>query len=95
MARASDSRRYTTMRLAFRGACLDSGTPCWICGQAIDYTAPPNDETSFELDHAFPVSTHPELKEDAGNFRASHCRCNRARGNRPPRFAPNAVTREW
>lgn len=31
---------------------------------------------AFELDHAYPRSTHPELAEDPSNFRPSHRACN-------------------
>lgn len=55
--------------------------PCWLCGQRIDYRAPARHPDSFEPDHVYPVSTHPHLAEDPGNLRASHMRCNRARGN--------------
>lgn len=55
--------------------------PCWLCGQRIDYSARPFTDDAFEADHVFPVSTHPHLALDPGNLRASHMRCNRARGN--------------
>lgn len=55
--------------------------PCWLCGQPIDYGAPAYHPDGFEADHVYPVSTHPHLAGDPGNIRASHMRCNRARGN--------------
>ena len=57
--------------------------PCWICGQAIDYTLPHTDEMAFTVEHIMPRSTHPELENDPGNTVASHARCNKRRGNKP------------
>lgn len=54
---------------------------CHICGQPIDYTVRPSSEPgSWEPDHVLPVAEHPELELDLNNIRASHMRCNRARG---------------
>ena len=30
--------------------------PCWLCGQPINYTAPPRTRWSFTVDHAQPIS---------------------------------------
>lgn len=83
MARSS-SRRFKNDRTKFRTDCELDQLSCWLCGQAIDYEAPHDDyanDDRFELDHYYPVSTHPELQEDPANFRPSHAGCNRARGN--------------
>ena len=61
--------------------------PCWICGQAIDYSLPYDDEMAFSLEHIMPRSTHPDLENDPGNCVASHSRCNKARGNKA--YAPS------
>lgn len=63
---------------------MQRGDACWICGQPIDYEAAPDDYSNddrFELDHYYPVSTHPHLQEDPANFRPAHAGCNRTRGN--------------
>ena len=55
---------------------------CHICGQPIDYTIPPSSAPdAWEPDHTLPVSTHPEAELDLNNIKASHRRCNRARGD--------------
>lgn len=54
---------------------------CWICGQPIDYYAEPGTPDAYEPDHVKPVSRFPELEFSLDNLRASHCSCNRARGD--------------
>lgn len=82
MARVS-SRAFKADRTAYRAACAEATLACWICSQAIDYDAPfdaySNDDR-FELDHYYPVATHPDLQADPANYRPSHAGCNRARG---------------
>jgi hypothetical protein len=77
-------RRYDQERYKFLGLCEAHKTPCWLCGGSkgpIDYKAPAQTPLAFELDHAQPVSTHPELAFEQSNFRASHSVCNRMRGD--------------
>ena len=74
--------------------CEAMDARCWLCGAPIDYLLRDADD-AFELDHYYPVSTHPQLCEDPGNFRPSHRSCNRARGNRPPRASLGTTSREW
>ena len=55
---------------------------CHICGQPIDYSLRPSSaDISWEPDHVIPVSKAPDLELDLSNIKASHRRCNRARGN--------------
>lgn len=68
----------------FKGVARQNNTPCWLCNGKygpIDWNAPPQTPKAFELDHAQPLSTHPELAYEPTNFRASHSLCNRKRGN--------------
>ena len=90
MTGSLDTRRYRQLRARFLAECQASAVPCWLCAQPIDYTIP-----WFELDHLYPRSTHPELSEDYGNFRASHRSCNRERGNKMPRGGLGVPTRRW
>lgn len=55
---------------------------CWLCGQPIDYNAPPRTRWSYSTDHVTPLS-HDGAPLDPGNLRAAHYGCNSARGNRP------------
>ena len=69
---------------------------CWLCGQRIDYDADPGTtESSHELDHYYPVSTHPELQEDPANFRHAHRACNQQRGNKAPRAGLGTLAAAW
>ncbi len=55
---------------------------CWLCRMRIDYEVPASTTPdSHNLDHYFPVSTHPELQDDPDNWRHSHASCNQSRGN--------------
>ncbi len=56
--------------------------PCWLCGQAIDYLAPPRTRWSYSTDHVTPLS-HDGAPLDPTNLRPAHYGCNSARGNRP------------
>lgn len=60
---------------------------CWLCGQPIDYLAPPRTRWSFSLDHADPLSKGGEPL-DPTNHRAAHYGCNSRRGNRPHPLTP-------
>jgi 5-methylcytosine-specific restriction endonuclease McrA len=69
--------------------------PCWLCGQAIDYSLPPDDDMAFSVDHIKPWSTHPELREDFANLAAAHQKCNKQRGNKPPPLGLGLLSRQW
>lgn len=69
--------------------------PCWLCGQAIDYTLPHDDPHAFSVDHIKPWSTHPELREDPANLAAAHASCNKSRGNRTPPPSLGLRSRDW
>ena len=91
-----DGRVWRTLAAEFRRECEAIDATCWLCGQAIDYTA---DATShpdaFNPDHFHPVSSHPELAEDPANLRASHRSCNIARGDGPPMLGLGQTSRAW
>ncbi|ATZ08318.1 HNH endonuclease [Corynebacterium striatum] len=76
----ANTRYQKKLAAEFKARCTKDNTPCHLCGQPIDYTAPPQTPDAFELDHYYPRSTHPELVEDPANFRAAHSNCNRSRG---------------
>ena len=89
------TRRYRRLRQDFKAQCAAHNLPCWLCGQPIDYTAKPGLPDAFNLDHALPRDTHPELAEDPGNFRASHETCNKVRGTRTAVGTVGAQSRVW
>lgn len=98
MARSS-TRAFKASRSEYREACKHAGLPCWLCSQGIDYEAAHDDygnDDRFELDHYFPVSTHPELQHDPANYRPSHAGCNRARSNKTVTSTlAGTLSRDW
>lgn len=89
------TRAYQKLRAWFRAECEASGAVCWLCNLPIDYAAGQYEEDAFELDHFYPVSTHPEMVEDPENARPSHRRCNQVRGNGAPRPGLGATSVDW
>lgn len=93
------SRQFIKDRAAFRAKCAEENAACWICGMShIDYTAAYNDYENgdrFELDHFYPVSTHPELQHDPSNFRPSAHDCNNERSNGAPRPGLGIPSQAW
>ncbi|WP_228407116.1 hypothetical protein [Leucobacter muris] len=93
------TRRFIELRARFRAECAAEQAACWICGQDhIDYEAPFDDwenDDRFELDHFYPVSTHPHLQEDPANFRPSAHGCNNERSNGPPRPGLGILSQAW
>lgn len=98
MGARKHTRSTQRLRQEFRATCAAANEPCWICGTAIDYAAPFNEWRNpdrFQLDHFYPVSTHPHLQEDPTNFRASHAGCNEARGNGTVTAGLGTLSRQW
>ena len=96
------TRRYRMLRANFRAACAafvnpdgSIGAHCWLCGKPIDYALPAGHPQAFNLDHAYPVSTHPELAEDPANFRPSDADCNLRRGDRAPFIELGTPSEDW
>ena len=53
---------------------------CWICGNACDYKANPNDNVYPSIDHILPISKGG--RDEWSNIRLAHRGCNSKRGNR-------------
>lgn len=97
MAR-TNTRRMHKLRDEYKPECAAEDLPCWLCGLPIDYEAPFDDyanDDRFQLDHFYPVSTHPELQEDPTNFRPSHAGCNRDRGNGAPTLGLGILSQQF
>lgn len=82
---------WRKVKARFRAECAQANEPCWLCGQTIDYTINADPEANyeyhpdaFEPDHYYTVESHPQLREDPANLRASHAACNRSRGDTDP-----------
>ena len=78
------SHTYKSASEKFRKACSQQnrgqGAPCWLCGQAIQYSLRFPHPGSFSVDHVIAVNERPELILDVSNWAASHFSCNSARG---------------
>ena len=79
-----NTRAWRKLAATFKTACRRRNAPCWLCGQSIDYDAPPQAPEAFEADHYRPRDTHPHLALDPTNLRPSHSSCNRSRGTAQP-----------
>jgi hypothetical protein len=90
------SRQFEKDKAAFFNQCKAQHAVCWLCGMPIDYSAPKNtSDDSFNLDHLYPVSKHPELQFDPAGFKPSHTSCNRLRGNQDPPAPIGTLSRQW
>ena len=57
------TRQFEKDRVRFFQECASKHLVCWLCGMPIDYAAKQNTtDDSYNLDHMFPVSKHPELQ---------------------------------
>lgn len=75
-------------RRKLRAWLKSMGLPCHICGLPIDYTLPPGDPMSFEVDEIIPVSLGGD-PFDKLNVGPSHRICNQRKGNKI-RFVPGS-----
>lgn len=78
---------------------VEVGARCWLCGEPIDYAAPPLDPYAWEPDHRIPVCRRPDLQYDLANIMPSHSKCNRARGDgrrvKPTQAGLGTPSRRW
>ena len=84
-----------TLKREFRARCQATNAVCWRCRQPINYRAQPQAPDAFEVDHKYPVSTHPDLAYQVHLWRPSHSRCNRSAGANPPPTAARWVRANW
>lgn len=90
------SRQFEKDKAAFFAQCKAQHAVCWLCGMPIDYAATKNTtDDSFNLDHLYPVSKHPELQFDPAGFKPSHTSCNRLRSNQDPPTPIGTLSRQW
>lgn len=83
MSNLNNGHRERRLKSEFKSRCRAANLPCWLCHQAVDYSAPAGSSRSFEADHIKPVSTHPQLAYVMTNLAPSCCGCNRSKGSRP------------
>lgn len=96
---ANPRRANGHRRTRLRRVVAARGEPCAICGQPIDYSLPPGDPMSFELDEIVPVSRGGDPL-DIRNVQPTHRICNERKGNRVdfrplPRQVPPTTTTRW
>ncbi len=95
MASRRGGKRWQTVRQAAFNRDKKAGAVCWICEQPIDYYAEAGTPDAWEPDHVKPVSKFPELEFSLGNIRASHCSCNRSRGDGSGIDRIGVTSRRW
>lgn len=95
MAKRRGGAQWQAVRTSAYRRDLKQNAVCWICGQPIDYQAKPGTPDAWEPDHVKPVSKYPELEFSLSNIRASHCSCNRSRGDGTGADKIGATSREW
>jgi len=84
-----------------RARVLADAQLCHLCGQAIDFDAPPRSRWAASADHVLPVSalrdldprTAQRLASDPSGLRPAHVGCNSRRG--AGRARPKHVSRGW
>lgn len=69
--------------------------PCYLCGQAIDYTVTYPHPEAFTVDHIQSWIGHPELREDPANLAACHARCNAVKGKAATPLSLGFRSEEW
>ncbi|CAN5758396.1 hypothetical protein BH09ACT7_BH09ACT7_18350 [soil metagenome] len=89
------TRIHKGLKAAYRIDCTERQLGCWLCPQSIDYTLKWPHPESFSLDHALPVSTHPQLGDDILNFRPAHLICNQQRGDEEPHIDIGIPSEVW
>ena len=77
---------YVMARRAFIRSSAN-GTPCSLCGRAIDTTLSGNAPWGPTIEHTVPVRHAPELALDTTLWRLAHRRCNNRQGG--------AASRDW
>ena len=82
------SRRWRELR----ARVLREESVCWLCGQPIDFGAPPKSTYSASVDHVVARDKGGDMF-DRANLRAAHYGCNSGRRERDP--MPMRVSRRW
>lgn len=95
MASRRGGRKWQAVRHAAYLRDKKKGAKCWICHQPIDYDADPGTPDAWEPDHVKPVAKFPELEFSLSNIRASHCSCNRSRGDGSGIDRIGSTSRRW
>ncbi len=78
-----------------RDALKQLGLPCYICGEAIDYTLDRDHPMHFQLEHKQSRKAFPELEHDPANHYAAHAKCNKIKGDGPPLPYIGETSEEW
>ncbi len=81
---------------------LAASSICHLCGEPVDFDAPPRTSRSPSVDHKIPVSQMGHLSRleqqraalDITNLRTAHYGCNASRGSKPARPVRKA-SQQW
>lgn len=82
------TRRYKNQRATF----LQTNTICALCGQPLDYDAPPKTRWAPTIDHILALTNGGD-PYDQRNWQAAHHGCNSSKGARAPKPSPRS--RRW
>ena len=69
--------------------------PCARCGQAIDYTLPPDDPRAFIAGHIKNWRDYPHLREDPSNLQQEHGNCGKSAGADQGQTSVGVTSRQW
>lgn len=75
----SRGRPWNLARAIHRQQSKAADLPCWICGEPIDWAAPPRSPRAYSADHKTPTSLGGG--DALSNLAPSHYGCNSSRGN--------------
>ena len=74
-----------------QAAVFATETHCWLCGEHVEQTLPPNHDRARSVDHITPLALGGAPYERS-NLRLAHRRCNLLRGaGEPTRTNPRSV----
>ncbi len=96
MSSAGDGRKTAAYQTLQRIVCRPQPGVgrCWLCGDLIDYAAPPRSRLRPSLDHVTAIANGGSLLDPA-NARLAHLGCNAAKGARQTRQGVSNPSREW
>lgn len=70
-------------------------SPCWECGQPIDYSLPSTHPDGCTVQHVKSRKLFPELTWDPANHRPCHKACNESAGHEGTPDKRGVTSQEW
>ena len=88
------SSRWQRLRANVLAKAATNHTPCYLCGQPIDYTLTGRKPAAPSVDHLHPLATGGELL-NPDNLAPVHLGCNSRRGAKQQARMRQQQTRRW